>query len=213
MHPSIRFACAAARGSRAEVATRSADPGSFLRPGTSLISLVDRRTVRITADVPEIDFDVVQPGAPVRIHVLATARDLTSTIARRAPAADSSTRTIHFELDVPDPERAIPVGTTAELHIDVGEPSAAVEIPLVAAAVRGDKASVFVAQGDVAHARTVVVKGESGGKLYLQPDLAAGSLVITEGRALLEDGDRIALALEGAPLTQSPSAPRASPGT
>ena len=35
-----------------EVATRTIDPGAFVRPGNSLVSVVDRTTVRITA-VPE----------------------------------------------------------------------------------------------------------------------------------------------------------------
>ena len=76
-----------------------------------------------------------------------------ATISRRAPAADPSTRTVHFEVDLPDPEREIPVGTTGVVHLDVGEPEPATEIPLYAASVRGTKAMVFVIDGDVAHAR------------------------------------------------------------
>ena len=40
-------------------------------------------------------------------------------LARRSPAADPATRTVHFELDVADPDRRIPVHTTAELVIEV----------------------------------------------------------------------------------------------
>jgi len=36
-----------------EIATRSIDPGAFVRPGTSLVAVVDRTTVRMTFDVPE----------------------------------------------------------------------------------------------------------------------------------------------------------------
>jgi len=43
----------------------------------------------------------------------------------------------------------------------------------------------------------VAVEGEAGGSLFLDPALAAGTLVVTEGRALLEDGDRV-LAKEAA---------------
>lgn len=179
-----------------EIGTRTADPGAFVRPGISIVSLVDRSTIRVTADAPEVDFGVITPGTKVTVHVISTGTDLVATIARRAPAADPTTRTVHFELDVPDPEKAIPVGTTAEIRIEVGTPSPATVIPLAAASVRGSKVSVFVIEGDIAHLRVVALKGELAGKLYLDPTLPPGARVVTEGRALLNEGDRVSATLE-----------------
>jgi RND family efflux transporter MFP subunit len=181
-----------------EIARRMFDPGAFVRPGAPIVQVVDRSTVRMTADAPEIDFSVVEPGTKVAIHVLATNKELKAAITRRAPAADPTTRTVHFEIDVADPAREIPVGTTGEVHIDVGEPVSATEVPLYAATLRGAKASVFVVAGDTAQARTFPVIGEAGGQLFLDPSLAADSLVVTEGRALLEDGDKVASKEESA---------------
>ncbi len=98
---------------------------------------------------------------------------------------------MHFEIDIPDPSRAIPVGTTGEVHIDIGTPEPASEIPLYAATIRGNKASLFVVDQGVARQQTVSVKGEAGGSLFLDTGLAAGAAVVTEGRAILEDGDRV----------------------
>jgi RND family efflux transporter MFP subunit len=175
-----------------EIATRSIDPGAFVRPGSAIVSLVDRSTVRVTAEAPEVDFDVVAPGTKVTVHVLATNQDVEATVSRRAPAADSSARTVHVELDVPDPEKTMPVGTTAEIRIEVGEPSPALSIPLSAAAIRGGKANLFMVDGDVAKAKSLAIKGEIGGRLFVEPELPAGAKVVTEGRALLADGDRVA---------------------
>lgn len=179
-----------------EVATRTMDPGAFVRPGSAIVSLVDRSTVRVMADAPEVDFDVVAPGTKVTIHVLATKKDEVAIISRRAPSADAMTRTVHFELDVPDPGRTIPVGTTGELRIEVGEPAPAVSIPLSAAAVRGTKANLFIVEGDTARARVVPVKGELAGRLFLEPQLPTGAKVVTEGRALLSDGDKVDATVE-----------------
>ena len=132
--------------------------------------------VRVTAEAPESDFEVVSPGTIVQIHVISTNKEVVAKVSRRAPAADPGTRTVHFELDVPDPERTIPVGTTAELRIEVGDPIATVDIPLAAAVVRGSNASVFVVEGDVARARVVPVKGELAGRLYV--DLKPGTTLI-----------------------------------
>ena len=68
-----------------------------------IVSIVDRLTVRMTADVPENDFDVVVPGKVVSILVYATHKTITGAITRRAPAADAATRTVHIEIDLPDP--------------------------------------------------------------------------------------------------------------
>ncbi len=184
-----------------EIASRTEDPGAFVRPGTQIVSVVDRSTVRVVGDAPEIDFGAVAPGTVARIHVLATGKELKGVVSRRAPAADPGTRTVHFEIDVPDPTRQLPVGTTGEISIDVGEPSPATELPLYAASIRGEKAVLFVVDGDTAHSRTTQVKGEIGGNVYLATDLASGSKVVTEGRALLEDGDRVSAKLEAASAT------------
>ncbi len=181
-----------------EIVARSIDPGAFVRPGASIVTVVDRSVVRITADAPEIDFDVVAPGTVVKIHCLATQRDLVARISRRAPGADTVTRTTHFELDVPNADRSVPVGTTAELRIETGSPMAAVELPLLAASVRGSKASIFVVEDGRAHARVLPVKGETAGTLYLDPALRPGTHVVTQGRALLSEGDAVSVAVQGA---------------
>ena len=193
-----------------EVATRTEDPGAFVRPGSQIVSVVDRSIVRVVGDCPEIDFGAVAPGTVARVHVLATGKDLEGAISRRAPAADPGTRTVHFEIDVPDPSHELPVGTTGEISIDVGEPTPATELPLYATSIRGEKATLFVIEGDVAHARTIRVKGEIGGSVFLATDLKAGSRVVTDGRALLEDGDRVSAKAEPQPAVVD-SAPPTEP--
>ena len=174
-----------------EIGDRHVDPGAFVRPGSSIATLVDRRTVRITADAPEQDFEAVAPGTIVRLHFLATGADLQGTISRRAPSADPGTRTAHFEIDLDDPKRTLPVWTTAEISLDVGKPVPATAIPVIAATVRGTKATVFVVEGGVAHSRVAKLLGERAGLLYVDPGLAAKSAVVTEGRGVLDDGDHV----------------------
>jgi membrane fusion protein (multidrug efflux system) len=193
-----------------EVATRTADPGTFARPGSSIVGVVDRRLVRLTADVSESDFDAVAPKTPVRITVLATGKVLSGIIARRSPSADASTRTIHFEVDLQNDDHALPVGTTAEIGLDVGEPTEASEIPLSAAKIRGAKATVFVIEGDVARSATVSVLGESAASLFVRRELAPGALVVTEGRSLLVNGDKVTAKVD--PPAQSTATAPSKPG-
>lgn len=175
-----------------EVADRFLDPGAFARPGSPVLSVVDREQVRILLDVPETDCAVVEPGSEAKVRFLALGTTMVGKIARRAPAADSATRTIHAEIDLLDAQRKLPVGTTAELTLSVGEAVDASELPLRAASIRGDQATLFVLAGDIAHKRKVPVLGEALGSLFVPKQaLAQGELVVTEGRALLSEGDRV----------------------
>lgn len=174
-----------------EVAVRSADPGAFVRPGSTIVSVVDRHLLRLVADAPETDFDSVRVGTAVRIALLSNGLHLDGTISRRAPAADESTRTVRFEVDLDPKGRDLPAGTTAEITLDVGRPTPATMIPSVAAKARGNKASVFVVDGNAVKKLELPLLGEREGQLFVSPELAAETLVVTEGRGHLANGDHV----------------------
>lgn len=174
-----------------EVSERLLDPGGFARPGAPILTMVDRSQVRVLLDVPETDFQVVAEKTPVRLRMLATGEKLSGVVARRAPGADASTRTIHAEIDLLDAERRFPVGTTAEATLDVGEPLPALEVPLRAAQIRGETATLFVIADGRASKRKVAVLGESGGSAFVAPTIDALAHIVVEGRSLLSDGDKV----------------------
>lgn len=175
-----------------EIATRTIDPGAFVRPGTAIVAVVDRTTVRMTFDVPESDFDAVSVGTPVSIHVIATDKTVTGAISRRSPSADPDTRTVHVETDLSDPNREIPVNTTGEAQIDVGPPIHATAVPLYSASITGIKAAIFVVENGVARKRSFHVLGERGSDLFLDASLKPGTKIVTEGRSALQDGEAVA---------------------
>jgi membrane fusion protein (multidrug efflux system) len=182
-----------------EIASRDLDPGAFARPGEQVVSIIDRNIVRLTADVPENAFSAVAPNTAVSLKSYANGATMTGIIARRFPSADASTRTIHFEIDLADPNKAIPVGTTGEIFLNVGAELPAQCIPIYAAAIKGDKAAVYyIGPDNLAKSYSATVLGERAGFVYLKPDLPAGVRVVTEGRDSLEDGDLVVGKMEGA---------------
>ncbi|HEY3816888.1 MAG TPA: efflux RND transporter periplasmic adaptor subunit [Polyangiaceae bacterium] len=175
-----------------EISVRLVDPGSFVRPGTEMLAVVDRNTVRMTADAPEADFDAIEPGASVTVHVLAINIDIPAAITRRAPSADPGTRTVHFEIDIANSSRRIPVDTTGEVRVPVGNPAPATAVPLKAVRIDDDKATFFTVEGGVAHTRVVIEMGEVGPDVFFPPEaLVAGTEVVLEGQALLNEGDQV----------------------
>ena len=186
-----------------EISERSLDPGAFVKPGSSIVSVVDRNTVRVSADAPESDFDALAPGSPVKLRLLATGAQLDGRIARRSPSADPSTRTIHFELDLLNRDRSLPVGTTAELLIQAPTATPALGLPAAAANVRGEKVTVFAILDGKARKTVLSLVGEQEGRLFVSPTLPAGTPVVLEGRELLQDGDPV--------RARSAAAPSAAP--
>jgi RND family efflux transporter MFP subunit len=175
-----------------DVVARFVDPGAYVRPGDPVLAVADRSTIRIVADAPEDDFTIVAPGILVDVDIPAIHSRLRAPISRRTPATDHATRTVHFEIDLADPERAIPIGATAELTIPVGTPQQASKLPSQAATVHQHQASLFVVENDTVHKREVPIIGQRAGDIYLDPTkLRAGTRVVLDGRALLEDGDRV----------------------
>jgi RND family efflux transporter MFP subunit len=175
-----------------EVADRFVDPGAYVRPGEAVVTVVDRNIVRVVADAPEDDFAVVGVDTPVAVVIDATHTRIDAKVSRRSPAADETTRTVHFEIDLTNDRRTLPVGTTARLAIEVGQAQPALKIPLSAATLRGKKATLYIVDGEIAKRTTVSILGERGGDLLLTPSLEVDTPVVVEGRALLLDGDRVA---------------------
>ncbi len=174
-----------------EVATRTADPGTFVAPGQAILTLVDRSTIRLVVDVPESDFNEVKPGTAVTIRSLATGGTVTSRVSRRAPAADMNSHSVNIEIDLTDDEKLLPLGTTAEVVTQLGEPTSASEIPASAAKIRGDIASVMVVDGDTVSRVRVKLLGERDGKVYVEPTLAPGTQVVVDSAKQLRDGDHV----------------------
>ncbi len=193
-----------------EIATRTIDPGAFVRPGTAIVSVVDRTTVRMTVDVPEGDFEVVAPGTSLTVRVVATGETFPAAITRRSPSADADTRTVHCEIDIPDPKRHLPVNTTGEVRVEVGQALPATAVPLDAASISGSKAVVFLVDAGKVRQATFHVVGELGGALFLDTPLTPGTLVVSEGRAILADGD--AVTTKQVPFTASSTTERVKKG-
>jgi RND family efflux transporter MFP subunit len=176
-----------------EVSERYIDPGAYARPGNPVVTVVDRSTIRVVADAPESDFDVVAAGTPVAVDLESAKAHVEAKVSRRSPAADETTRTVHFEIDVPNLDRKLPVGATARLTIEVGQEQPSTSIPLRAATLRGERATVFAVTDGVANRMVLPVLGERAGTLYLAAKLAPGTPVVVEGRSLLDDGDRVSM--------------------
>jgi membrane fusion protein, multidrug efflux system len=189
-----------------EVAERVADAGAFARPGTSLVSVVDRSVVRLVGYAPETDFALIEPGRQVEIEIFATGNKLRAKIARRAPQANDRSRNVRFEVDIDNSDRSVPTGTTASIRVRAPSGEQATEIPIVAASVRGNHATLFSIERDHAVQKSVRIVGERKGSLFVDATLAPGTLVVVEGRSKLKHNDKVLAKIDA--FTPSTARPR-----
>ncbi|MGV3619675.1 MAG: efflux RND transporter periplasmic adaptor subunit [Archangium sp.] len=179
-----------------EISSRLADPGTFVRPGSIVVTLIDRSTLRLAFEVPEVDFSAVQVGTPLQLSLLANGAAREVPVARVSPEADPITRTLHVEADLGNDDGALPAGTTSEVFVEVGTPRRVTQVPLVAARVKGNKATVFVVEADKAYSREFTVVGEQGAHLFVDAEIPAETRIVTEGRSQLRQYDLVKAQLE-----------------
>ena len=125
-------------------------PGAFVRPGHARWRRWSiARPCGSSARCRRATSRSSPPGTPVQDPRAGDrAASCAAKIARRSPAADL----VHADRPLRDRRprsraRRFPWARPPSCAIDVGEPVPATEIPLVAASVRGSKATVFVVEG------------------------------------------------------------------
>lgn len=179
-----------------EISSRLADPGTFVRPGSIVVVVIDRSTLRLAFEVPEVDFGAVQVGTPLQVSLLANAAQREVAVTRVSPGADPVTRTIHVEADLGNDDGVLPAGTTAEVFVEVGKPRNVTQVPLVAARVKGSKATLFVVEKERAYQREFTVVGEQGANLFVEGEMPPETRIVTEGRSQLRQYDQVKAQLE-----------------
>jgi hypothetical protein len=170
--------------------------GAYVHPGQSIAVVIDRSTVRVEADVPEEDFDLVKPGVKVDVLALAIGRNmwLAPSLAarppptgRREPCTSRSTFRIQVERYPSEPRQSSAVAA--------GAPLPAMEIPLAAAAVKGSKATLFLADnGQAGRSSWMCLGKRRAGCSWTRR--CPPSLVITEGRTLLKEGESVQVSVD-----------------
>ena len=112
------------------VTQRNVDVGSLVQgnanTGTFMFEIMQRYVIRVFVYVPQDATFGVAPGvdAIVRVPEIPN-REFTGTVTRIADALQSGTRTLLTEIDIPNPDDALPPGVycTVELKIPRKTPS------------------------------------------------------------------------------------------
>jgi multidrug efflux system membrane fusion protein len=99
---------------------RQVEVGDYVRAGDKIVSFVDNTRLIVTGSISEQDARFVDVGTTASA-LLVTGQQVTGRIRYVAPVADEATRTFTVEMEIPNPDGALPAGVTAEMRIPGGE--------------------------------------------------------------------------------------------
>ena len=172
------------------------DPGAWVTPNSSFISVVDIGVVRMVANVIEKDLRRVSAGQPADVSVDAFPDEqFGGRIARVSPVLDPATRTAQIEVEINNAQFRLKPGMYAKVGFTVERHANALIVPANAVVDYEGKKGVFMpgGEGDQAHFQAVQLGLISQEQIEITSGLSEGDKVVTTGAGALREGDRILL--------------------
>ncbi len=179
------------------VTQRYANLGALMQAGTSstqatpLVRLSKDDVLRLVIPVSESDVKYIHVGDPVSVRVPSMNENVKGKVARFADSVNMSTRTMHTEVDVPNPKGILVPGTYAEADIQLNRSGNALVVPLQALDRSGDTASVMVVKDNRVEARKVTPGIQMQDVVEIENGVSAGDQVIVSERGGLTDGQTV----------------------
>ncbi len=180
------------------VTQRYANLGTLMQAGTSstqalpLVRLSQENLYRLVIPVPETYVSYVKIGDPVNVRVPSLNRSFPGKVARASFDVHEATRTMHTEVDVPNPQGALLPGVYAEATLTLNQSDDALTVPLEAVERESDRASVYIVDlsGKV-EIRQIKLGPETANDVEVLSGLQEGDQVIVSDRASLTPGEAV----------------------
>jgi membrane fusion protein, multidrug efflux system len=176
------------------VGKRALDPGAWVTPNSSFISVVDISLVRLVANIVEKDLRRISAGQRADVQVDAFPNEtFKGRIARVSPVLDPATRTAQIEVEIDNPQFRLKPGMYARVDFTVEQRTNTLVVPANALVdVQGDR-GVFMTNGDTAHFKPIKVGLMDDKLVEVVEGLSETDKVVTTGAAALREGDKILL--------------------
>lgn len=95
------------------------DPGEVVQPGEEVARIIDTDPLVVEVDVPQRSVSQLALGQSARVAFV-TGETREGQVRFIAPAAERGTRTFSVEVEVANPDGAVPAGISAEVSLPVG---------------------------------------------------------------------------------------------
>jgi RND family efflux transporter MFP subunit len=181
------------------VTQRYANLGTLMQAGTSsstqampLVKLSEDDLYRLVIPVPESSVRYIRVGDPVEVRVPSLNRAFPGKVARFSLDVQEGTRTMHTEVDVPNPGRLLMPGMYAEAMLTLEAKDNVLAVPLEALNHEGEQTTVYVASPTGKVEDRVITMGlETSTDAEVVSGLAEDESVIVSDRSGLKPGEEV----------------------
>jgi RND family efflux transporter MFP subunit len=181
------------------VTERYANLGTLVQGGTTsstqampIVRLSQDDLFRLVIPVPESYVRYIHVGDHVNVHVPSLNRTFPGKVARFSVDVRADTRTMHTEVDVPNPERVLMPGLYADAEIRLDEKANVPTVPLQALSHQGNKTSVFVVNRDgELEDRTVQAGLQTTSDAEILSGVSEGEQVVVTDRSGLKPRQKV----------------------
>jgi RND family efflux transporter MFP subunit len=178
------------------ITQRHVDVGSLVQgnatSGTFMFEIMQENVIRVSVYVPQDAALGVTPGieAIVRVPELPD-REFLGTVTRIADALQPGTRTMLTEVDIPNPDGALPPGIYCTVEIQIPRKTPSFSIPADALIFNRDGMQVAVVSNGKAEMRKVDVTRDLGTRLEVDSGIKAGDQLILNPPVTIVDGSKV----------------------
>jgi RND family efflux transporter MFP subunit len=181
------------------VTQRYANQGTLMQAGTSsstqampLVKLSEEDLFRLVIPVPESYVGAIKVGDPVQVRVPALHQSVVGKVARFSYEVRDQTRTMHTEVDVPNPKGLLYPGVYAEASLTLNRTGDALSVPIGAVDQGSRQASVLVVNpSNKIELHHVSLGVETANSVEIESGLEEGDQVVVSDRSGLRPGEQV----------------------
>jgi RND family efflux transporter MFP subunit len=181
------------------VTQRFANLGTLMQAGTSsstqampLVRLSQDDLFRLVIPVPESYVRFIKIGDTVEVRVPSLDKSFPGRVTRFSVDVSEDTRTMHTEVDIPNPAHVLMPGLYAEATLTLEHRDKALVVPLDAVTRAGTSASVItVDQNDRLQDRAIRLGLETANEAEVLSGLNEGDRVVVSDRSGLKPGTQV----------------------
>ena len=181
------------------ITQRYANLGTLMQSGTNsstqampLVQLCEDDLFRLVIPVSESYVPYIRIGDPVELRIPSLNRSFPGKVSRFSVDVQADTRTMHTEVDVPNPGRVLVAGMYAEATLTLDRKPRVLAVPQEAVNIEGDQRTVWVIDpSNKVENRKVTTGIEGPDDVEVVSGLNEGDLVAVGDRSTLKAGETV----------------------
>jgi RND family efflux transporter MFP subunit len=164
--------------------------GDYITSGQKLVSLVNRKQLKINYSVPEQYLNFLKLGQLVQITVDSMPnKHLSGIVSFISPTTDSQTHTVALQTTIPNPKNLLEPGLFVTIKQTIDESRPALLVPEQSVVKTLQSATVFKVLNGKARAVAVKTGDLINGDIVILSGLSKKDIIVTKGQHQLHNGD------------------------